>query len=129
MFPQRHRPHYRSQEELSARAAAVDRDRDRIARRMTDDIIREMYAVGLRLQATAQLADSTVRVRLEVAVGELDLIIAEVRNVIFDCPSRLHPSYDDWTSNLCSDVLPLGVEFDSSARDAGTAWTREVTGT
>ena len=64
--------------------AAVSDDRDRIAQHLNDDIIRGLFGVGLRLQATAQLADLAVQTRLVLAIHDLDLIIAEVRSVIFD---------------------------------------------
>ncbi len=64
--------------------AAVNDERDRIAQRLNDNIVRGMFGVGLRLQATAQLADFAVQDRLVLAIRDLDMIIAEVRSVIFD---------------------------------------------
>lgn len=64
--------------------AAVNDDRDRIAQNLNDNIIRGLFGVALRLQATAQLADVAVQTRLVLAVHDLDVIIAEVRSVIFD---------------------------------------------
>jgi len=75
--------------------AAVSDGRDRIAQRLNDDIIREMFGVGLRLQATAQLADLAVQARLVLAIHDLDLIIAEVRSVIFDRNPGMHLSSDE----------------------------------
>lgn len=73
-----------SSDSQSACRAAVSDDRDRIAQRLNDDVIRGMFGLGLRLQATAQLADVAVQARLVLAIHDLDLIIAEVRGVIFD---------------------------------------------
>ena len=96
----------------SACRAAVSNDRDRIARRLNDDVIRGMFGVGLRLQATAQLADGTVQTRLELAIHDLDLIIAEVRNVIFDRnPGRL--SSDELISDVGLRTSPLVEKSDA----------------
>jgi signal transduction histidine kinase len=75
--------------------AAVGDDRDRIARRLNDDIIRGLFGIGLRLQATAQLADGAMRARLDSSIQDLDLTIAEVRGAIFDLPRPLTVSIDD----------------------------------
>jgi signal transduction histidine kinase len=91
----------------SACIAAVTSDRDRIAQRLNDDIIRGMFGVGLRLQATAQLTDGTVQSRLELAIRDLDLIIAEVRRVIFDRNPGLHLCSDESTPYSMPDVSQL----------------------
>lgn len=116
-------------DERSACIAAVDDDRDRIAQRLNDDIIRELFGVGLRLQATAQLADDTVQGRLHVAIRDLDLIIAEVRNVIFDRKSRLHQSFDDSTLNSQPDGTSIIDELATSGEHAGVAAISEGTAT
>jgi signal transduction histidine kinase len=97
----------------SASRAAVSNDRDRIARRLNDDVIRGMFGVGLRLQATAQLADGTVQTRLELAIHDLDLIIAEVRNVIFDRNPGLQLSSDELISDLGLRASPLAEKLDA----------------
>lgn len=79
-------------------SADVSDDRDRIAQRLNDDIIRGMFGVGLRLQATAQLTDGNVQARLVLAIHDLDLIIAEVRSVIFNRNPGMHLSSDELTS-------------------------------
>ena len=116
-------------DERSACIAAVDDDRDRIAQRLNDDIIRELFGVGLRLQATAQLADDTVQGRLHVAIRDLDLIIAEVRNVIFDRKARLHQSFDDSTSNSQPDGTSIIDELATSGEHAGVVAISEGTAT
>jgi signal transduction histidine kinase len=90
---------------LSACRAAVSDDRDRIAQRLNDDVIRGMFGVGLRLQATAQIADVAVQARLVLAIHDLDLIIAEVRGVIFD----RNPSMQLSSEELPSDTTPPEV--------------------
>jgi signal transduction histidine kinase len=77
-------PQVGSPESQAECCPAVTSDRDRIAKRLNNDVIRGMFGVGLHLQATAQLVDGTVQARLELAIHDLDLIIAEVRSVIFD---------------------------------------------
>lgn len=87
--------HAGSSDSQSACTAAVSNDRDRIAQRLNDDIIRGMFGVGLRLQATAQLADVAVQARLILAIHDLDVIIAEVRGVIFDRNPGMQLSSDE----------------------------------
>lgn len=62
---------------------AVVEDRERIARDLHDTVIQRLFAVGLGLQATAQVASGDAGARIEVAVDELDSIIREVRSAIF----------------------------------------------
>jgi hypothetical protein len=69
---------------------SVIRERDRIAARLQDTIIRRVFAAGLSLDSAAGLTrDPAVRWRIEAAVGELDQVICEIRNVVFeDVPHR-----------------------------------------
>ena len=97
----------------SACRAAVSDDRDRVARRLNDNVIRGVFGVGLRLQATAQLAEGTVQTRLKLAIHDLDLIIAEVRNVIFDCNPDPQLSSHELTSDLAPHVSPLAEKLDA----------------
>jgi signal transduction histidine kinase len=83
------------QKEQTACRAAVRDDRDRVAQRLNDDVIRRMFGVGLRLQATVQLVDGTAQARLVVAIRDLDLIIAEVRSVIYDRNPSVHLSSEE----------------------------------
>ena len=106
-------PQAGSHSSRSACSAAVSNDRDRIARRLNDDVIRGMFRVGLRLQAAAQLVDGTVQARLELAIRDLDLIIAEVRGVIFDHNAGLHLSSDESTSDLGACAPPRAEELDA----------------
>ena len=100
-------------DEQSACSAAVRDDRDRIARRLNDDVIRGMFGVGLRLQATAQLVDGAVQARLELAIHDLDLIIAEVRGIIVDRNPGLQLSSDE----LISDLRPYVSSCWTSGRE------------
>lgn len=59
-------------------------ERDRIAAQLQDTIIRRVFAAGLSLQSAAALtADREVRWRIEAAVSELDQVLCEIRNVVF----------------------------------------------
>jgi signal transduction histidine kinase len=59
-------------------------ERERIAKELHDGIIQSLFAVGMGLQGTALSAGSPdVAARIEVAVGELDRVIRDLRNYIF----------------------------------------------
>ena len=59
-------------------------ERERIAKELHDGIIQSLFAVGMGLQGTAVGAGSPdVAARIEVAVGELDRVIRDLRNYIF----------------------------------------------
>jgi PAS domain S-box-containing protein len=58
--------------------------RERIARDLHDDTIQAIFAVGMRLQATATMSgDPAVRERLQAAVTQLDTIITDLRRHVF----------------------------------------------
>ncbi len=60
-------------------------DRDRIARDLHDHVIQRLFATGLQLQSTLRrLDDPVVRDRIQLAVGELDQTVREIRTAIFD---------------------------------------------
>jgi signal transduction histidine kinase len=81
----------RAQRELER--LAVLGDRERIARELHDGAIQALFAVGLDLQAGATLAaDDRLRRRLRKAVEELDTVIRDLRNYIFELrPGLLGP--------------------------------------
>jgi len=59
-------------------------ERERIAKELHDGIIQSLFAVGMGLQGTAQLAGSLeTAARIEGAVEELDRVIRDLRNYIF----------------------------------------------
>jgi PAS domain S-box-containing protein len=59
-------------------------DRERIAQQLGDGILRELFATGLHLQATASAAtDSEVAARITEAIARLDQMIAELRRHVF----------------------------------------------
>lgn len=63
---------------------ALFADRERIARDLHDTVIQRLFAVGLSLQGLARIVDPpTAAERIEAAVDELDLTIADIRSTIF----------------------------------------------
>jgi signal transduction histidine kinase len=64
-------------------AAAVADDRERFAERVNDEVIRRLFGLSLHLQATAQMVDSAISQRLEIAIEALDTTIVEIRRAIF----------------------------------------------
>ena len=64
----------------------VVEDRSRIARDLHDTVIQRLFATGLSLQGAARLASPLPQVvtRIQAAVEELDLVVREVRESIFE---------------------------------------------
>jgi signal transduction histidine kinase len=69
------------------RRAALNEDRERIARDLHDSIIQDLFAVGLGLQSSVASITGdpdTVRTRVDEAVDRLDDAISSLRRFIFD---------------------------------------------
>lgn len=67
------------------RVLSILEDRDRIARDLHDRVIQRIFAVGMTLQGVARTPDPTqVSTRIDKAVDELDVTIAEIRSSIFE---------------------------------------------
>jgi signal transduction histidine kinase len=67
---------------------AVLGDRERIARDLHDVVIQRLFAAGMHLQTTAQLATRPeVRSRLDGVVDDLDVTIRDIRGAIFELRS------------------------------------------
>lgn len=64
----------------------VVEDRSRIARDLHDTVIQRLFATGLSLQSAAHLAGPIpeVATRIHAAIDELDLVVREVRESIFE---------------------------------------------
>ncbi len=59
----------------------VQRERERIARLLQDNVIQRLFSVGLKLQtAEPAVTDTAVRERLSSAIGDIDETIREVRD-------------------------------------------------
>jgi signal transduction histidine kinase len=60
-------------------------DRDRIAEGMTDLVVHRLFAAGLALETALGLMGGHPGAgKVQEAIGELDLAIRDVRNVVFD---------------------------------------------
>ncbi len=60
-------------------------DRDRIAAGMTAIAVSRLFSAGLSLQTALGLMDSHPAAgKIQEAIGELDLAITDIRNVLFD---------------------------------------------
>jgi signal transduction histidine kinase len=66
------------------RLAVID-DHDRMARRLNAEVIHELFAVGLKLQALAsQFDDVSIRTQLEDTIASTDKAIQAVRGMVFE---------------------------------------------
>jgi len=73
----------RAQDDL--RRLGLMEERERIAKELHDGIIQSLFAVGMNLQATALKSSSTETAsRVDGAVDELDRVIRDLRNYIFE---------------------------------------------
>ena len=73
-------------------ALVLVQDRDRIAKGMNDLVVHRLFAAGLALETALGLIGGHPGAgKVHEAIGELDLAIREVRNVVFDHrqPDRL----------------------------------------
>ena len=67
-------------------------DRDRIASGMNDIVVRRLFSAGLALEmALALIGDHPGAGKVLEAIGDLDLAIRDIRNVLFD-HDRHHPA-------------------------------------
>ena len=68
-------------------------DRDRIAAGMNDLVVHRLFSAGLALEtALGLMGDHPGAGKVQEAVGELDLAIRDVRNVMFDLHQPDPPS-------------------------------------
>ena len=65
-------------------------DRDRIAEDMNDVVVRRLFSAGFTLEtALGLIGDHPAARKVREAIGQLDLAIRDVRNVVFDhCQPR-----------------------------------------
>jgi signal transduction histidine kinase len=83
------------------RRLAVMGDRERLSRRIHEEVIQELFAIGLNLQGmTLQMVDDATRRRLEEAVSSTDQVIDALRRLVFE-----------WTD-------PWGLEGQSNSTSA-----------
>jgi hypothetical protein len=63
----------------------LTQEHDRIAVGMNDIVVRRLFSAGLCLQAALGLMGGHPATgKIQEAIGELDLVIADFRNVLFD---------------------------------------------
>jgi len=63
----------------------LTQDRDRIAGGMNDLVVHRLFAAGLTLEmALGLMGDHPGAGKVHEAIGELDLAIRDIRNVVFD---------------------------------------------
>lgn len=68
---------------------SVLEEQERIARDLHDTVIQQLFAVGLTLQgALGMPPDESLRTRISAAVDDLDVVIRQIRTVIFDVESN-----------------------------------------
>jgi signal transduction histidine kinase len=68
-------------------------DRDRIAGDMTDLVVHRLFSAGLALEmALGLMGDHPGAGKVQDAIGELDLAIRDIRNVVFDLRQPDPPS-------------------------------------
>ena len=68
-------------------------DRDRIAGGMNDLVVHRLFSAGLALEmALGLMGDHPGAGKVQEAVGELDLAIRDIRNVVFDLRQPDPPS-------------------------------------
>ena len=66
-------------------ALLLVKDRDRIAADMNDLVVHRLFAAGIALETVLGLMGSHPGAgKVREAIGELDLAIRDVRNVVFD---------------------------------------------
>lgn len=67
---------------------SADGDRLRIAVGVNDTVIRHLFSIGLDLHTTRAQASTSVQLRLDGTISELDAAIRELRCLIFDLEHR-----------------------------------------
>jgi signal transduction histidine kinase len=69
---------------LTEPSAAVLEDRERISKRLHDDVMQQLFGIGLSLEATAGgMEPGEVTDRIHQRVGEIDDVITRIRACIF----------------------------------------------
>ena len=69
----------------------VTREPDHAAAELHDQIVQAVFAVGLHLQSTAQIAvDPLVRRRVEKALSDLDDLVRVIRDTVFRLDHHLN---------------------------------------
>ena len=67
-------------------------ERDRIAADLNNQIIRQLYALSLRVASLTPLAPGLIAGRLEEVIRELDRVITSIRTTVFGLQQLSHPA-------------------------------------
>ena len=88
---------------------ALVEDRERIAADLHDTVIQRLFATGLALESTVDLAPPELAARIESAVGDLDDTIRQIRSAIFSLQAPRVPG-----RRLRDAILGLATESAAS---------------
>ena len=88
---------------------ALVEDRERIAADLHDTVIQRLFATGLALESTVDLAPPELAARIESAVGDLDDTIRQIRSAIFSLQAPRVPG-----RRLRDEILGLATESAAS---------------
>ncbi|WP_143218903.1 hypothetical protein [Actinokineospora bangkokensis] len=70
-------------------AAAVDRDRERTAERVRDEVFPLLHSVSVGLHAVAHVVDEPqTRARAVEMIATVDTALSRIRTAVFDLPDR-----------------------------------------
>ncbi len=87
-------------------------ERDRIAADLTDQVIRRLSALSMRVASLTPLAPGLIAERLDEVIGELDRVITSIRTTVFDLQHSARPSGQSEASpaTLREQVAALAAE-------------------
>ena len=83
--------------------SAVARCRERVASDLNDNVIQQLFGVGLDLRRLAGLADGPAQRRIESSIESIDAVIKEIRVTAFalEVPtSRAHGTFGSTAGGL-----------------------------
>ncbi|MFC9968970.1 GAF domain-containing sensor histidine kinase [Nocardia ignorata] len=88
-------------------------DRDRIARDLHDQVIQQLFAVGLSLQGTLQrVRGPEVRSRLSATIDDIQAIVQTIRQSIFDLQANTVADSAHYRKHLHAMILDMTDDTD-----------------
>lgn len=115
--------------------ARVTSEHERIARDLHDTVIQRLFAIGMRLQASERMAEGAVAERIGETVENIDQVIREIRETIFDLnhPDRQGSNVRRMVRDVTSEAVahlgfPPRVNFRGPVESAVTEemWTQMI---